>query len=802
MAAGTFRYKWAGANFNKLADKIDPAVTAVGDDPCPLSRMAILLSDTSAKTDLDEALHVLGWEFEASPTTVCVPPGPETGARVAALASSGAKRILFEAGDYEFSAAADWPFSDIEYVGVKGTRFVPAYSPSAGDADDPFNALVRVESSISGADDTTMTVQGNGDEQTITVDTNVAAVNDWIMIRSTSAEADIAGATNGTAVVREEIAQVTNVAASGADFILTLDRKLANTHGIGSGIRLVSGLVQNVRFENIDFALEGGTIAVGLLLTGVVQTRLKSVSGAGASRALVHPWRGCRVVEGDLYHRGQNNAVLFCIAAHEVDITFDYDPAGGVLGRFHANGIPRGLATYWHRCRGGVARGKLGNGCTGVWWKGCQSCVLDGLVVEDILATRRIALDPLLTPMPFGTKLVGAGLDIQVAPGITESEQTYGGLIRGLRLVDCRVPNPDDFQAAAVFEDCTGILVESLQIENTGRVANPAPGVENFGGLFFFDSLGTTVLKFESKGVENALTFYGSWNRVQIDSFYWDNANGVGTVKFPIRWAIVVGSSGGDVDSSQPSDIQIDTMTCTDIPERLVLDMAGVTPLSEPRRKFDIRRLVVQNAQVAGTWDNVRYACDVSAGAALNSGDVMQLRQPAVFISVFLTDVCTSVAHGFLDMSQVYVRADAGGTLSAPLVAGTKYYIRDATANTFKLALTPGGAVINLTTDSIGACSFQAGYPVITTPLSIASLDKVCVVAGALPSLPAEWPLVAFGPMREMGVASAGIAFVGESLEAVIASRLAAVVPTSTDPIGITIRPKTITGAGTVLARK
>lgn len=64
------------------------------------------------------------------------------------------------------------------------------------------------------------------------------------------------------------------------------------------------------------------------------------------------------------------------------------------------------------------------------------------------------------------------------------------------------------------------------------------------------------------------------------------------------------------------------------------------------------------------------------------------------------TDVLTSTAHGYVLNANVVLTDLVGG---APLVAGTTYYARDITTNTFKLAATPGGAAIGLTTDLTSA---------------------------------------------------------------------------------------------------
>jgi hypothetical protein len=65
------------------------------------------------------------------------------------------------------------------------------------------------------------------------------------------------------------------------------------------------------------------------------------------------------------------------------------------------------------------------------------------------------------------------------------------------------------------------------------------------------------------------------------------------------------------------------------------------------------------------------------------------------------TDVITGGATHILDGHEVKVH-NLGGGLPAPLVEGTSYYIRDKSGVTSKLALTPGGAAIDITTAGTG----------------------------------------------------------------------------------------------------
>lgn len=63
------------------------------------------------------------------------------------------------------------------------------------------------------------------------------------------------------------------------------------------------------------------------------------------------------------------------------------------------------------------------------------------------------------------------------------------------------------------------------------------------------------------------------------------------------------------------------------------------------------------------------------------------------------TDVLDSPAHGFTDTQTVVV---IGASLPTGISEGTIYYVRDATTDSLKLALTSGGAAINLTAIGYG----------------------------------------------------------------------------------------------------
>jgi hypothetical protein len=91
------------------------------------------------------------------------------------------------------------------------------------------------------------------------------------------------------------------------------------------------------------------------------------------------------------------------------------------------------------------------------------------------------------------------------------------------------------------------------------------------------------------------------------------------------------------------------------------------------------------------------------------------LGKAALVTGLASTDVLTVTAHGYVLNDPVVLTGTVGG---APLVAGTTYYARDITTNTFKLSATVGGAALNITTDiSAGtATGFRAADVPLTGP--------------------------------------------------------------------------------------
>lgn len=85
----------------------------------------------------------------------------------------------------------------------------------------------------------------------------------------------------------------------------------------------------------------------------------------------------------------------------------------------------------------------------------------------------------------------------------------------------------------------------------------------------------------------------------------------------------------------------------------------------------------------------------VSRGALRNEGRLVD--SASVSSNTFELDV-----HGFDSGQELTFRAEAGGSLPSPLVAGTIYYAVPVSESRFSVAATSGGAAIDLTTAGSG----------------------------------------------------------------------------------------------------
>lgn len=130
------------------------------------------------------------------------------------------------------------------------------------------------------------------------------------------------------------------------------------------------------------------------------------------------------------------------------------------------------------------------------------------------------------------------------------------------------------------------------------------------------------------------------------------------------------------------------------------------------------------------------YTYGLPRGAVGNPGRLVESALAA-------TSTVTLFEHSFSTNDAVTFRAASGGVLSAPLVAGTVYYVIRLTDSTFQVASVPNGAPITLTSD--GSEMF------VTADLPFAALLEFYSrwVDGFLPAhavpLPTPYPVTIVG---------------------------------------------------------
>lgn len=111
--------------------------------------------------------------------------------------------------------------------------------------------------------------------------------------------------------------------------------------------------------------------------------------------------------------------------------------------------------------------------------------------------------------------------------------------------------------------------------------------------------------------------------------------------------------------------------------------------------------IVELSNRAAELWADVHRALEYNSDQAIN----WALPAAFTFTAANATDTYTANGHGQANGQKV--RVSSSGGLPAGLAAGTDYFVAGATANTFQLAATPGGAAVNITTDGTGTHTCQ-----------------------------------------------------------------------------------------------
>ena len=133
---------------------------------------------------------------------------------------------------------------------------------------------------------------------------------------------------------------------------------------------------------------------------------------------------------------------------------------------------------------------------------------------------------------------------------------------------------------------------------------------------------------------------------------------------------------------------------------------------------------------VVGATANTIQLSLTSGGAAVSfttNGQTITLTPD------FTTDVFTAAAHGLINGTEVLI--DAATTMPVGLLANQIYFVVNATANTFKVSLTAGGAAVDYTTNGVGAVTArgvirvtQAGFWSAIGDESVVAINGTTVI--------------------------------------------------------------------------
>ncbi len=137
-----------------------------------------------------------------------------------------------------------------------------------------------------------------------------------------------------------------------------------------------------------------------------------------------------------------------------------------------------------------------------------------------------------------------------------------------------------------------------------------------------------------------------------------------------------------------------------------------ISPLLEIQKFFGLAKSVDDASQAAGSITEQSFVARLGKLIKLGyygvTDEIVRKSTGTTFTADDATDVITATGHGLSDGHAVVVKS--GGTLPAGLTANTRYYVRDSTTNTLKLAATSGGAAIDITSAGSGTHTLYRAY--------------------------------------------------------------------------------------------
>lgn len=171
----------------------------------------------------------------------------------------------------------------------------------------------------------------------------------------------------------------------------------------------------------------------------------------------------------------------------------------------------------------------------------------------------------------------------------------------------------------------------------------------------------------------------------------------------------------------------------------------NITGAGAPPNYFDVPTCTItvrEHGSGVAAFTKTMTAANIRTNADGNTCFEVENPPGSTFTVNTGTDVVTSTAHGLSDTNQIVVATGPGGTLPAPLSQSTTYFVRDATTDTFKLALTSGGSAIDITTAGTGTFWWVPAAALLTADRQF-EIGVSMVLAGE--TITDTWPAQTLG---------------------------------------------------------
>lgn len=402
-------------------------------------------------------------------------------------------------------------------IAAKITR-ASSWAPSSALADSDTNAFLQVVGTLGAyvADLVGSTAIG---QRSITL-SNAAhglIAGDWFLLVGTNG-AGLPGQPTYAGFARNSICRVASV--SGAT--VTLVEPLLKYHGSNDAAFRVTP-AYDVEIEDLDLDVTVNTanpIAVGVLCTYSIQTKLERVSAHGFSRACFSYRRSARGREVGCSSNGLSNSMSLRIDSQEIEsVGYTWN---GILGRVHPLGVPRGVIADLVYNTANIARdGSVKTACIAYASVGNIGCGVDGLRAVDIDASAARTRNPDWVP----SSVPGKGCVVDMGAQSDLGQFGIGNFALNVVAESCYA-NTGTIGTGFVFSfrNQNELIASNLSAINIGVDPGTSTSGYQSSGAYFAGVVGTAST-IQIKGCQTGFTFASTANRVVIDGLF---LNGIG----------------------------------------------------------------------------------------------------------------------------------------------------------------------------------------------------------------------------------------------------------------------------------